>query len=335
VLVGLFVTGAVGILSLGVMVIGDLTDAFTPKLTAFAVFDEVNGLKEGDKIWCAGLQVGTVRRLGFYDVARVEVELSIDANAAKFMHDDILAKVGSDGLIGNQIVVLYGGTLEAPLIADQQQLTSADTVSTETILQMLQANNTNLLAITTDLRVVSRRLAAGEGTVGRLLGDDALYADVDAAVGELGVAATNARALTASLADFSGHLDDPGTLPYDLVHDRGTWPAVADAVDGLRQTGSRLGGAVDGLAADLRGANAPLGLLLHDEVAGADLTATLGNLRGASGLLAEDLEALQHNFLLRGFFKQRERAAAKVAAEAERAARRTAREALKAGGEPG
>jgi phospholipid/cholesterol/gamma-HCH transport system substrate-binding protein len=56
---------------------------------------------------------------------------------------------------------------------------------------------------------------------------------------------------------------------------------------------------------------------MHDEQAGNDLKGTLDNLNQGSLLLAEDLEAAKHNFLLRGFFRKQERTRAKALAEAE------------------
>jgi len=47
--------------------------------------------------------------------------------------------------------------------------------------------------------------------------------------------------------------------------------------------------------------------LLHDEDAADDLQRTLKNLRISSKELSDDLEAIQHNFLLRGFFRKKEK----------------------------
>jgi phospholipid/cholesterol/gamma-HCH transport system substrate-binding protein len=55
----------------------------------------------------------------------------------------------------------------------------------------------------------------------------------------------------------------------------------------------------------LNNENAPLGMLLRNEEAGADMSVTLKNLNSSSKKLDENLEALQHNFLLRGFFKKK------------------------------
>jgi phospholipid/cholesterol/gamma-HCH transport system substrate-binding protein len=46
-------------------------------------------------------------------------------------------------------------------------------------------------------------------------------------------------------------------------------------------------------------------MFLHDEKTAASLKITFQNLQAASKKLDEDLEAVQHNFLLRGFFKKK------------------------------
>jgi phospholipid/cholesterol/gamma-HCH transport system substrate-binding protein len=51
-----------------------------------------------------------------------------------------------------------------------------------------------------------------------------------------------------------------------------------------------------------------IGILLNDPKSAAQVKATLTNLQASSVKLNEDLEAVQHSFLLKGFFKKRGKA---------------------------
>jgi phospholipid/cholesterol/gamma-HCH transport system substrate-binding protein len=60
--------------------------------------------------------------------------------------------------------------------------------------------------------------------------------------------------------------------------------------------------------AKLNSNKSAVGVLLSDEAAGANIQKTLANLQSGTKKLDENMEALQHNFLLRGFFKKRTKA---------------------------
>jgi phospholipid/cholesterol/gamma-HCH transport system substrate-binding protein len=63
-----------------------------------------------------------------------------------------------------------------------------------------------------------------------------------------------------------------------------------------------------------------LSRLVTDEKVGSTMDKTLLNLEGATRKLDENMEALQSNFLLRGFFNKKEKAAAKLVADEKKAA---------------
>lgn len=321
VIVGLFVTLALLILAGGILTVGDLKGTFTQKITVSSTFDEVGGLQTGDNVWFSGLKVGTVRSLAFHGDSKVRAELVIDESAAAFIHNDTLAKIGSDGLIGNRIVVLFGGTTEAPTLQEGDELAVGESVSTEQIMKTLQENNTNLVAITGDIKAITARIVAGEGSVGKLLQDDGLYTSVSDAVTTLGTASENARRLTASLATFSAKLNTPGSLPNDLVTDTTTFAAITATVADLGATVASAKEMIDGLAKAAADPSTPVGTLLLDPEAGADLKVVLDNLNTSSALLEEDLKAIQSNFLFRPYFRKQEKAAAKAAREAAKAGR--------------
>ena len=59
-IVGLFIAFGGLVLGGGILTVGDLNDTFTRKVEVSAVFEDVNGLQEGDNVWFSGVKVGTV-----------------------------------------------------------------------------------------------------------------------------------------------------------------------------------------------------------------------------------------------------------------------------------
>jgi phospholipid/cholesterol/gamma-HCH transport system substrate-binding protein len=308
VVVGLFVTVGLVLLGGGVLAIGDINDTFTRKIGVSAVFDEVGGLDDGDNVWFSGVKVGVVKEIGFHDGSQVEVRMSIDRSAAQYIANDTLAKIGADGLIGNKIVILYEGTPAAPRITDGTVLAVGEALSMDEVMATAQENNQNLLAITNDLKTLTGRIAAGEGTAGKLLKDDDLYTSIDATLASLESASERANHMPGSLSAFAADLNREGNFAHDLATD-------TEIVPSLRTTATQASALVDGIARSTSDPNTAVGTLLHDQEAGSDIKGMLDNLNGSTRLLAEDLEAAQHNFLLRGFFKKKEKAARKAGAQ--------------------
>jgi phospholipid/cholesterol/gamma-HCH transport system substrate-binding protein len=159
-------------------------------------------------------------------------------------------------------------------------------------------------------------LAAGDGVAGRLLTDEALSTRVDDTVTALRAAAARADTIAVSVDRFAEHLNRPGALPNDLVTDQRIYPSLVAAGDELEQAARAASGAVARVEAGLADDGSPLGVLVADPAAGADLKSVLVRLDTSAQLLTEDLEAAQHNFLLRGYFRKQERAAARAARDA-------------------
>lgn len=306
-LVGLFAGGALAILVGGVIAVGELHDSFTPKLTVHTTFEDVAGLKEGDNVWYAGVKVGLVHAIEVDGDREVKVELRVDRRIAPHLHTDTLARVGSDGLIGNRIVVLDGGTPGSEEVADGGEIASSRTLSSEDVLATLQQNNTNLLAVTGDLRDLTSGVSRGEGTLGKLARDGTLYDRATSTATSLDAASARAASATQSLDRFAANLNQEGTLAHDLATDRETYGQLRAAVGDIQAASHTTNDATARLSAELQDASSPLGTLLHDQEAAEDFKTTLGNLSEGSELLTEDLQAAQSNFLLSGYFRHKAR----------------------------
>jgi phospholipid/cholesterol/gamma-HCH transport system substrate-binding protein len=305
IVVGLFVFLGLIFLLAGVLIIGNLHETFSRKINIVTVFNDVNGLQNGNNIWFSGVKIGTVKKLEFIGKSQVKVIMKIDKKAKQYIRKDAKVKVGTEGLIGNKILIIYGGTFSAGEIEEGDAIRIEPGLSTEEMLGNLAESNKNVLAITSDFKVISKKLAEGGGTLGMLLKDEKVYKNIETTTASLKNASEKAEQLINSLSNFSSKLNQKGTFSNDLVTDTVIFNSFKSSVLQLHR-------AVDTASifiADLKNASkdikSPVGVLLHDQKAGSDLKITLQNLESGSGKLDQDLEALQHNFLFRKYFRKK------------------------------
>src|SRR5690606_11283394 len=128
----------------GIMTLGNQQKAFGKSLSIKAVFDDSGGLQIGNNVWYSGVKIGTVRKINFYGDSQVEIEMNVDAEVQDFIRKDSKATISSDGLIGNKIIVIYGGTSQSPRIEDQDRLEAVMPLDTDKMMETLQENNNNL-----------------------------------------------------------------------------------------------------------------------------------------------------------------------------------------------
>jgi phospholipid/cholesterol/gamma-HCH transport system substrate-binding protein len=319
--VGLFVIIGIIIFVVGILTIGSMKKVFSSTISVKTIFDDVNGLKPGNNIWYSGVKIGTVKTIRFLENSRVEVMLNIEEKSQEFIRKNAKAKVSTDGLIGNKIIVLYGGTPKVPSIEDGDELVVEKIESTEEMLAVLSENNKNLLGITSAFKTISKNILEGKGTVGMLLNDKTLYNDVDQTMAALKKAATNAQTLTSSLSGFTDKLNQKGGLANDFATDTVIMRDLRTTIGKLNETVSSANVMVGNLktaSADLNSnTTSPLGVMLHDEATASNLKSTLKNLESTTEKLDENMTALRSNFLFRRYFKRKAKDEAKEPAKEE------------------
>lgn len=331
VVVGIFVLLGILIFVAGVFVLGGQQKRFTKSIRLIALFKDVGGLKAGNNVWFSGVKIGTIKRISFYKNAQVEVDMNIEESSKQYIRKDASATIGSDGLIGNKIVVISGGTTRHPEVEDGDQIRTSEALSSDQIMATLQENNNNLLRVTNDFKELVGNLRKGKGTVGAVLTDSLVAENFKKAMVNLEKASDNTVKITGSVSQFAARLNTKGTLAHDLVSDTTVFrrlsrsasrfesavTAADQSVSTLRQTSENLGKASE----KLNNPNSPLGVLLSDQETASNLRTTLRNLTQSTVLLNEDLKAAQNNFLLRGYFKKQAKATAKQKADSAAAAK--------------
>ncbi len=256
--VGVFVTGALFVFGLAVLVIGQERSMFVSRTHLHTRFADVNGLVVGAPVRLAGLDVGRVIALTFEEnLERTDarVELAVEDAYLPRLRRDSYAYIDSKGLLGDKLINLTVGSPNAAPLADGDFVPPKQGVSFEAIAKELETTASaigrtaertttavddlvtpelaqNLQRVSGSLATLLERVESGEGLAHDLLFDPQLADRVGQLVAS---ASTSTRRLDAIMARIER---GPGGL-HALVYDDGLARAVASlerAGEGVAET---------------------------------------------------------------------------------------------------
>lgn len=307
IIVGLFVLIGLIILVTGILVLGGQQNRFVKTVRVTANFSNVSGLKKGSNVWFSGVKIGTIREVNFTTNRNVEIVMNIEEKSRIYIRKDAIAALSSEGFIGNKIIEIQGGSSSVPAIEEGDHLQSKEAINTDAMIATLQINNENLVAITENIKNLSDKVRQGEGTIGALFSDSTMALDVKTMIANLNQTAINSRRITEDFKNFSVQLNNEESLMGKLLNDTAVFYNLESAVAqlyGITQTASALSLNLMEVSEKLTEDDNAIGVFLNDREVADQLKRTLDNLEGSSQKLDKNMEALQHNFLLRGFFKR-------------------------------
>lgn len=310
IIVGLFTFIGLIILVAGILVLGTQQNKFSKNLMVTTYFNDVKGLKVGNNVWFSGVKVGIIKEITFVDVEHVRVGMNIEEKSSKFIRKDVVATLGSDGLIGNAIISLVGGTDAQPQIEDGDEVKSGASGGMDAMLETLQVNNENLVEITKNFAALSKNLLEGKGAIGAMMTDDQIAKDLRQAVSSLNGTMQEANQAVGNLAVLSEKLNSEQGLIHDLTTDTAVFASLRESaaqLQGVTQTASALMSNLNQTTERLNDKDNAIGVLTNDPEAADEIRQILRNLNTSTEKLDENMEALQSNFLLRGFFKKKAR----------------------------
>ncbi|WP_345953059.1 MlaD family protein [Mucilaginibacter sp. PAMB04168] len=308
--VGLFIAVGLAILVVAIFTLGNQQKSFAKGLHLKARFDNVSGLIKGNNVWFSGVKVGTIKNISFTGVNQVDVEFNVDQAIQQFVHRDATAAISSEGFIGNKIITIDGGSPSAPTIQDGDLLNSKGMLSTDEIMKTFQKNNENLLVITNDFKTLSKKLVEGKGLAGSLLADSSLAMQFRAMVQNLQTTTARTATMADQLSRFGNKMNTKGGLADKMLTDTAVFAKLQQSANQLQEATAKASTLTDNLnkaSNKLNTNDNAIGVLLNDQPTANQLKSTLDYLNQSSIKLNDDLEAVQHNFLLRGFFKKRDK----------------------------
>lgn len=219
---GLFLVAGLLLIFLGGVLVGGIRDWFRSYDNYYALYNEGYGLSPGVKVKFLRTDVGTVTRLELTDNNKVKVHMSILTEYAGRIKSDSVAAVASPTFIGSEYVDILPGSAKTAAIPRGGQIPAVERKSLEdyvkdlrldvmlarveaimanvdSLTNQLQDPNGPFVGALSDVRRITSSMAAGEGTIGRLMANDSTFKSIDGAVGDINV-------ISGDIAELSGDL---------------------------------------------------------------------------------------------------------------------------------
>jgi phospholipid/cholesterol/gamma-HCH transport system substrate-binding protein len=303
---GAFVLTGLALFVISVLFIGKESPVFNRTFTVSAVFKNVEGLKDGDNVWLSGVKIGTVRDVKIITEGKVVVDMALKDKQNEFVRRDATAFIGSDGFVGNKIVIIRPGT-SRQMIHDNDTINSFSPADTQEIFNLARDVGSNTKTITDDLKLITAKLNKGEGIVGELIHDGELSMEVRQLINSLKIASQNTNQATAGLKRIVQEFNSGDGLMTKLLMDSTyarTFDSTLTAVATVGQNSREISEDLKEMIDKMNNEDNAIGVLLSDTTFANKLRVTLDNAESASAKLDQNMEALQHNFLLRGYFRR-------------------------------
>jgi phospholipid/cholesterol/gamma-HCH transport system substrate-binding protein len=155
-----------------------------PTFHVRARFESIGGLEAGGRVRLQGIEAGVIERVTppSEPGQPVELVLRLDRRLRHLIRADATAKIISQGFVGLKVVEIVPGLASAPPIEDSGLIRSesppdlADlTAAARRSLERLDASVAEAQQGIAQVRVIVDAAAKGEGSLGKLIRDDALF----------------------------------------------------------------------------------------------------------------------------------------------------------------
>jgi phospholipid/cholesterol/gamma-HCH transport system substrate-binding protein len=317
-MVGLFVLAALALFTVGLFLIGNRHEAFSHHTDFYTEFADLSGLAKGAKVQVGGMDAGQVVDILIpgSPASKFRVRLRVNDTFHGLIRTDSLASVGTEGVVGDTFLFIRPGSLRADAapalftlrskepteiadLLDQVKGTITDVDGTvkdaDGLLTKVGGNlNSTLNGVQTTVANVNDivvGLKQGRGPAGMLLHDETLAQQIRTTLANTQQATNNLNHVSVQADSL---LSDVQARQFPQKIDK-TLATVNDTASNLDATTKQIRETVAELTApDEQGATA-----------GVNLRETLSNVDAATANMADDTEALKHNFFFKPFFRHR------------------------------
>jgi phospholipid/cholesterol/gamma-HCH transport system substrate-binding protein len=227
-----------------------------------------------------------------------------------------IVSLGADGIMGNKVInIVPGPSPNAPLAENNDLLCVEKSVDIDDILKTIAQTGGHVNDISRELKATIARVNASDG-LWKLLSDSGMALSLKRSLANIERATGNADEMTVELqqilSDFRegevmGLMND--TLLTSELH--GTLRDLQATASTARHLATELDTTLATLNRNINQGPGTVNLVLNDTAVEGNIRRTLQNVEKGSSYFNENMEAMRHNFLFRGYFKKQEKQKAK------------------------
>lgn len=319
---GAFVLLGLVLMILAFFIIGKNKNLFGNEFKLMVRFSNLNGLTEGNNVLFSGLQAGTVKEIELINDSTIEVTMQINSKVKTFINKNAVAAVGTEGLIGNKVINITPVKGISEKVNEGDMLQAKNMANMDEIIETLSQTNNNVASISEVLKGTVLRIDSS--AVLKLINDETIGISLKASLQNIYKTTTNANRISLGLNKIISGLQDGKGMAGFLLTDtiisgkliEASVQVKAASINANVMT-KELNAIVKQINYDLNEGKNPVNTLLKDSTTAKNISLTVENLKKGTDGFNQNMEALKHNFLFRGYFRSQEREKKKAARNAD------------------
>ena len=296
---GAFVVVGALLFTAALFMIGERRMLFEDRFPLYTEFATVGQLELGATVRVAGLDAGEVTDILIPSSPeqKFRLRMQVREDLHQLIRTDSVATTQTEGLVGAVFVNIGTGTEQAPRVAEGGTIPSREPFLLSDLLEQA-SESIELVTETVEilrgdvLRAVQQLALTAEDSHALI---EEIRPDIVAMTENGNQISTEARQIVAAINDGKGAVGK-------LIHDDTLYVRAREIADEAKSVMANVREVSDEARraiADFRSDDGPAQGLM------GDMRVTLRQAREATADLADNMEALKHNFLLRGFFNRR------------------------------
>lgn len=277
---GIFISLGVTVLILAIYFIGENQQMFRSTFRLSGVFRDVAGLQAGNNVRLSGINVGTIDNVNIISDSSVRVIILVDESTRKFIKKDAVGSIGSEGLMGNKVLIINPGTGGKAPVENDDVIATTQPIEIDEILKSIKTSIDHTSDITSDLSVITNNIQSGKGTIGRLIMDKGWRETFDSTFANL----------------------KEGSDGFKMIMQKeGELDSIFASIKVTIENTSKITKDLAAITSNIQMGKGTIGRMLMDQSAERNIDSTLINLKEGSAGFKILMEKAKDSWLLWGF----------------------------------